>query len=99
MMRKEQVIAILKSNEMHLRHLGILRAALFGSLARDEEHPGSDIDILIEVDPEAHITVFDYADLKEHIAGLFAEPVDVVDQDGLKLHVRPTAMADALYAF
>ena len=61
--------------------------------------PGSDIDIMIEIDPEAHITVFDYVGLKEYIAGLFDSPVDVVNRDGLKPYVHPTAMTDAIYAF
>ena len=42
--------------------------------------PESDIDIMIQFDPEARVTVFDYAGLKEYIAGLFDGPVDVVDR-------------------
>ena len=54
---------------------------------------------MIEIDPDAPITVFDYVDLKEYIAGLFDHPVDVVNRDGLKSHIRPAATADAIYAF
>jgi predicted nucleotidyltransferase len=43
--------------------------------------------------------VYDYVGLKEHIAGLFDAPVDVVNRDGLKPYVRPAATADAIYAF
>jgi len=68
-------------------------------MARGDHGPASDIDIMVEIDPEAHITVFDYADLKDFIAGLFDGPVDVVNRDGLKSYVRPAAMADAIYAF
>jgi predicted nucleotidyltransferase len=77
----------------------VRRAALFGSVARGENRPDSDIDIMVEIDPEAHITVFDYVDIKEYIAGLFDGPVDVVSRDSLKPYVRPTATADAIYAF
>lgn len=98
-MNKEQAIITLKSHEPELRHRGVMRIALFGSVARGDNRPDSDIDILIEVDPEAHITVFDYVGLKEYIAGLFTEPVDVVDRDGLKPYIRPTATLDAFYAF
>ena len=75
------------------------RAAVFGSVARGDSRPDSDIDIMVEIDPEAHITVFDYVGLKEYIAGLFDSPVDVVSRDNLKPYVRPTATADAIYAF
>jgi len=54
---------------------------------------------MIDVDPEAHISVYDYVGLKEYIAGLFDGPVDVVRRDGLKPWVRPAATADAVYAF
>jgi predicted nucleotidyltransferase len=98
-MDKEEVITTLKSHEPELRHRGVLHAALFGSVARGDNRPDSDIDIMIEVDPEALITVFGYVGLKEYIASLFNEPVDVVDREGLKPYVRPAATTDALYAF
>jgi predicted nucleotidyltransferase len=58
-----------------------------------------DSDIVVEIDPEAHITVFDYVGLKEYIASLFDAPVDAVNRDSLKSYVRPAATADAIYAF
>ncbi len=85
--------------EKTLRARGVRRAALFGSVARGEDRPDSNIDIMIEMDPEAHITVFDYADLKEYIAALFDSRVDVVNRDSLKSYIRPVVTADAIYAF
>ena len=98
-MNTQDAVATLRRHESALRALGICHAAVFGSFARGENRPDSDLDIMIEVDPDAHITVFDYVGLKEYIAGLFDGPVDVVSRDGLKPHVRPAATADAIYAF
>jgi predicted nucleotidyltransferase len=67
--------------------------------ARGDASLGSDIDIMIEFSPEARVTVFNYAGLKDFIASLFDSPVDVVNRDALKPHVRPAATTDALYAF
>ncbi|PDT88430.1 DNA polymerase III subunit beta [Bradyrhizobium sp. Y36] len=92
-------IAILRRSERALRERGVLHAALFGSVARGDAHPGSDIDIMVEIDPDARITVFDYVELKEYISNLFEGPVDVVNRDGLKSYVAPAATADAVYAF
>jgi uncharacterized protein len=75
----------------------VRRATLFGSVARGNNRPDSDIDIMIE--PDARITVYDYAGLKEYIESLFDGPVDVVSRDSLKPYVRPGATADAIYAF
>ncbi len=98
-MDAQEILAKLRENEAALRARGVAHAALFGSRARGDNRPDSDTDIMIEVDPDARITVFDYAGLKEYIASLFDGPVDVVSRDGLKPYVRPAASADAVYAF
>jgi uncharacterized protein len=98
-MKRDDIIARLRENEAALRARGVAHAALFGSRARDEQRPDSDTDIMIEFDPEARATIYDYVALKDYIAGLFDGPVDVVDRDGLKPHIRPPAAADAIYAF
>jgi predicted nucleotidyltransferase len=89
----------LRRSEQELRARGVKRAALFGSVARGDNRPDSDIDVMIEIDPDARMTVYEYAGLKEYIAGLFDGPVDVVSRDSLKPYVAPAATADAIYAF
>lgn len=98
-MNGSEAIETLRKSQRALRERGVLHAALFGSTARGDNRVGSDIDILIEIDPEARLTVFDYVDVKEYIADLFDESVDVVNRDALKSHIRPAATADAVYAF
>ncbi|MGC2203880.1 MAG: nucleotidyltransferase domain-containing protein, partial [Stellaceae bacterium] len=78
---------------------GVRHAALFGSCARGDNRPDSDIDIMIEMDPAAGIGVYEYVALKNYIAELFNQPVDVVSRDSLKHYVRAAAVADAVYAF
>ena len=98
-MNREEIIARLRENEAALRKRGVTHAALFGSRARGDQRPESDTDIMIEFDPTARITVFDYAGLKDYIAALFDGRVDVVNRDGLKPYVKPAATADAIDAF
>ncbi len=98
-MNRQDILERLRQNELALRARGVTHAALFGSRARGDNRPDSDTDIMIEVDPAAHITVYDYVGLKEYIGSLFDGPVDVVSRDGLKPYVRPAATADAIYAF
>jgi uncharacterized protein len=98
-MNSSEALETLRRSEPDLRARGVRRAAVFGSVARGVSRPDSDIDIMVEIDPDAHLTVFDYAGLKDYIASLFDGPVDVVNRDGLKPYVRPAATADAIYAF
>jgi predicted nucleotidyltransferase len=98
-MNREEIIAKLRENEAPLRERGVAHAALFGSRARGDQRPESDTDIMVEFDPLARITIFDYAGLKDYIAQLFDGRVDVVNRDGLKPYVKPAATVDAIYAF
>ena len=98
-MTPEQVIATLKGREAELRALGVVHAALFGSVARGQQRPESDIDILVDLDPKIVHTIIDYVGVKEYIADLFDEPVDVVNQEGLKPVLRPRVDTDAIHAF
>ena len=98
-MESQEILSRLRENETALRARGVKHAALFGSRARGDNRPDSDIDIMIEVDPEARVGVWGYLGLKEYISTLFDGPVDVVDREALKPYIRPAATADALYAF
>ena len=98
-MNRSDIIIVLQAHEAALKARGVAHAALFGSVARNEQRPDSDIDIMVELDPDSCVTMFDYVDIKAYIASLFQQPVDVVNRDGLKPFVRPRAAADAIYAF
>jgi uncharacterized protein len=66
--------------------------------SRNEQRPDSDIDILVDLDPAVVTTMFDYASVKDYVAGLFQDSVDVIDRDALKPRFRALAAADAVYA-
>jgi uncharacterized protein len=98
-MNREQIIATLRSHEAELRRRGVCHAALFGSMARGEAGPRSDIDILVELDAQAPIGVFDYVAITQFLADLFPVRVDVANRSGLKPLVRSRVERDAVYAF
>ena len=98
-MNRQSIIAVLQENRAELNRQGVLHAALFGSAARGDAGHGSDIDIMIDLDPDVRLGVFEYVGLKEYIASLFDGPVDVVNREGLKPYVKPAAISDAVYAF
>jgi len=98
-MTRDDIIEKLKEREGDLRAQGVAHAALFGSVARGEDRPDSDIDILVDLDPAIVVTIFDYAGVKDFIADMFDRRVDVVSSESLKSRLRPKATADAIYAF
>ena len=98
-MDREQVLATLKAHEAELRRRGVAHAALFGSLARGEAGPGSDIDILVDISPDVPMGLFEYVAITQYVGDLFPIKTDVVERRGLKRFVRPNVERDAVYAF
>jgi predicted nucleotidyltransferase len=98
-MQSSEALAILRSHSDELRHRGVARAALFGSVARGDATDDSDLDIFVELSPGARLDVFDYVAIVQFIEQLFPVRVDVANKESLKPHVRPAAERDAIYAF
>jgi len=98
-MKRDQVIAVLRAHEGELRRRGVAHAALFGSAARGQARPDSDLDIMVDIAPGAAVDVYDYVGLRQFIEALFPVRVDIANRAALKPHVRPSAERDAVYAF
>ena len=98
-MDRDQILARLRDHAPDLRRHGVVRAALFGSTARGEAQPDSDIDILVELDPEAPIDLLAYVGIVQFIEDLFPTAVDVANRAALRPLVRPSVERDAVYAF
>jgi len=69
--------------------------SLFGSAARGEMRPDSDIDLLVEFLPNAEIDLVDYAGLMLDLSGLVGRRVDLVSKNGLKPLIRESVLEDA----
>lgn len=100
-MGRDAIIARLRDAEAELKARGVVHAALFGSAARLEAGPDSDIDVMVEIDPDEHrrMDVFDYVGIVHVIEDLFPLRVDVSNRIALKDHLRPGVERDAIYAF
>jgi predicted nucleotidyltransferase len=93
------VLDALHTHEADLRQRGVCHAAVFGSVARGEARPDSDIDVLVELDPQQPMGLFEYARLKIHIAELLGGSTDVVNRKTLKPLLRDAILRDAVNAF
>jgi uncharacterized protein len=81
------------------RKYGIAELSVFGSAARGEARPDSDVDLLYVRLPGNDLGM-SYFSLQEDLEGLFGRPVDLVAKDGLHRVIRDQVLADAqvLYA-
>ncbi len=93
-MLADEVLATLRAHRPELHGLGVRSLALFGSVARGEEGPDSDVDLLVEFEPPLG---FDrYMDAKFRLEALLGRPVDLVTTRGLKPELRATVEREAL---
>lgn len=74
--------------------------SVFGSSARGDFRPDSDVDVLVDFEPGARVSLFDLADLSSDLADLVGVPVDLVTRGGLKPLIRERILNEArpLYA-
>ena len=78
----------------HVRQL-----ALFGSVLRDDFRPDSDVDVLVEFEPQAHIGFVAPSRLQWELAALLQRQVDVVPREGLKPLIREEVLSSAEVLF
>lgn len=98
-MTRDAALAILQAHQAELQRRGVNHAALFGSVARDQAKPDSDLDVMIDIDTSIVQDVYDYAGIIGFISDLFPMKVDVANRELLKPYVRPSAERDAVRAF
>ena len=95
----DNVLDTLRSHQQELRRLGAAHASVFGSVARGEAGTGSDIDVLVELDHNRPIGIFEYSRLKLYIDEILDGACDVVNRRTLKPLLRDHILHDAVDAF
>jgi predicted nucleotidyltransferase len=73
----------------------IRQLSLFGSALRSDFGPDSDVDVLVEFEPEAQVGFMALSRMQRELSKLLGHPVDLVPQDGLKPVIRETVLSSA----
>ena len=94
-MTRRSVIDRIRKHRAQLEKLGVKSLAIFGSVARGEEYPDSDVDILVEFKGKA---TFDrYMDTKFYLEDLLGRKVDLVTPKAIKPRMKPYIMQDLIH--
>lgn len=97
MTTKESILSELKANKSRFSSIGIRGVGLFGSYVRDEQSLNSDIDILIDFDPEKE-TYDNFLAVCDLLEKLFSQnKVDVVTKNGLSPYIGPKILNEVQY--
>lgn len=94
-MSRRTVITRIRRRRAHLEKLGVKSLSLFGSVARGEERPDSDVDILVEFKGRA---TFDrYMDTKFYLEELLGCKVDLVTPKAIKPRMKSYIMQELVH--
>jgi hypothetical protein len=93
------ILTRLRAHEVELRERGVVHVAVFGSVVRAENRADSDVDLFVDLTPSVADDFFAYAGIAADLEAIVGQDVDVARRDRLRPHVRPSAEAQAVYAF
>jgi predicted nucleotidyltransferase len=85
---KQSLLSLLKANGQMLRSFGVLNLGLFGSFITGKLHAGSDIDLLVEFDPQQK-SYDNFMDLSFFLEDLLGRRVEVVTPQSLSIILAP----------
>ena len=98
-MDRQAVIARLREHAPELQAAGLLHVRVYGSTARGENSPGSDVDLLVEFDPDKRQTLVSVGSLQSRLSELLHAQVDLSAAEWMREPVRTQAIKEAVLAF
>jgi len=100
-MNRDEVLAILKVEKARLRaEFGVKSLALFGSVARNEATEGSDVDLLVEYEPERRVSLFGHVGTALHLEKVLGVPnVDLIIRDCVIDELKERIYGEAIDVF
>jgi len=98
-MKRDQVITLLEQHELEFRGAGVDAVFLFGSVARDQAHDASDIDVFFDLARPQGFTLFKLVALQERMQEILGAKVDLMTRNGIHPRRRPRIEADAVRVF
>ena len=98
-MDKQKVIETLRENRRLLAQFHVRSLSVFGSVVRGEAGPDSDIDVLVEFEPDAHVGLFAFARLQRCLQEILGREVDLATPQALHKALKKDILEEAVHAF
>lgn len=98
-MEPSAILSRLRAEEPRLRAMGVSGLSLFGSTARGEAGPASDVDLAVTFQPAAHVGLFRFAALSAELSELLNVPVDLVGEPARTSRFQAQIDRDRLRVF
>lgn len=98
-MNKYVVLERLRAHEHELRTMGVARLSLFGSVARGEAGPDSDVDVAVELDHRRGIDLLDFAQINLRLNDMLGTKVDLISEPARKPDFQAEIERDRVHAF
>ena len=96
---RDRAISAIREHQAELESIGVVHAALFGSVARGEDRPDSDIDVMVDVDPATVRSIIAMGRIQARLERIMGCTVDVARRGALRSCVAVEAERDAVHAF
>ena len=97
--QRQRVIRSIRDHEGELRALGIAKLWLFGSLARGDARPHSDVDVLIDIVPDRKFSLLDVSEVRLALCDLLGREAGVVIREDLRPRFRERIADDLVEVF
>ncbi|WP_188912759.1 nucleotidyltransferase family protein [Salinarimonas ramus] len=98
-MERDTIIADLSRHADAVKARGAASMWLFGSLARGDARPDSDVDLFLDYDPQGRFSLLDLVGIKLYLEEVLRRPVDVTTRDSLHPKLRGDIEWDAVRVF
>jgi len=95
---KDEVIEKIQQNRKVLEEFSVRSLSVFGSIVHGDADPDSDVDILVEFEPDAQIGLFAFARLQRRLSEILERPVDLVTPDALHKAMKNSILEEAVHA-
>ena len=93
---KADVIRAISENQSRLQALGVRQVGLFGSFARGDQKPGSDVDLLVQFEP-GRKTFDNFIQVAFLLEDLLQRRVELVTPEALSPHIGPKILTEVEY--